>query len=536
MTLTVNMASKDTLLMTTSGGSYVDEITHKQFSAGSNDSLKTVISPGATRASLTPMTTFAAARAQALAASGDPLSDSVAISYAAVARQYNLTSIADLYPEIADVPPDQQVETASYESRQLGLELAGFDQEAGTLGVTDFGLTDAVAEDMSDGDLDGKDGAQPVLVDGTAPLPADATTKGLQAGIDSFSASPANVTKLASPQIALEAPHIDLTATGGLALYVWTSVLPAFLDGAPATAPISSRGGTPPITCVVEDGQLPAGFTLLSDCSVHYDGRSVLGAGHMLVSAAFTVRMSDASKPMQSVTAELRITVLTKPPTIFPQPGKCAVAGQPCTTLVATATGGVPPYMFYEQGGPLGMFMETLDTTRTSHPDLGDLQGNQGWLYDRSIAPALAATREGVYSFKVCVVDDVGFETCAPTTLTVGPGPSPSETTESPPPGAPNNLPPGFPTDLPGGDYDMAICINGAACTDMGTVSLSAGDASALDQSLSSAVASVRAGCDDCTVQYTAFNGQEFDIIITGYMGVGERIKYSAEIRITKVR
>ena len=97
-------------------------------------------------------------------------------------------------------------------------------------------------------------------------------------------------------------------------------------------------------------------------------------------------------------------------------------------------------------------------------------------------------------------------------------------------------MPPGFPTDLPAGTYDMAICINGAPCTDMGTVDLSGTDVADLDQSLSSAVASVRAGCDDCTVQYTAFNGQEFDIIITGYMGVGERIKYSAEIRITKVR
>jgi hypothetical protein len=310
--------------------------------------------------------------------------------------------------------------------------------------VSDFALIDAIAQDQSDGMLDGSDGSAPVLITPSVDLPADATTIQLENGLQSFAASPANLTNLpVLPSIALRAPSIDLT--GGHAFYALTTALPAFIDGVIANTPIVARGATGQTTCVLAGGQLPMGFTLAADCHVHYDGTPTLGSSSMEISGPFSVTMADSSTPAQTVTVELHITVITPPPVIHPHDGVCPLAGQPCDVFVATADGGVGPYSFYAEnadflGGqyPLGFFMKTIDSR--SHikpaPRLGNLSGDQGWMYDLAKAPALEATRAGSYTFQVCVVDSVGFEACSgdtSPTITVPPGPTP---TPAPTPGS----------------------------------------------------------------------------------------------------
>ena len=404
MTASASRHPKDTLLLTTSGGSYVDEISHESVSAGPNDSLKTVLVPGANYAALTPLTTFATARAQSLAASGNSLSDSIAVSYAAVARQFNLETITDVAPATADNPQDVQVSGRT--ARQMGMILAGLDEEASSLSVSDFGFTNALAQDLSDGTFDGKEGATQITIGDPGPLPPDAATMKLQEAISRFTASPINASHLPMPQVSQQAASIDLSPG---VLFVSSPGLPAFIDGEPASASIGSGGGKTPITCALASGQMPAGFSLSPDCTIQYDGTLVLGTSVERITAPFTVDMSDSSQPVQSVSFDLRITIIARPPVIAVADGKCPQVRKPCSITIATATGGTRPYYFIGEFGygskPLGMFIQLN----------GVLSGS----------PATA----GSYTFDVCVVDLVGAENCAATTVVVAGAPSPSSVT-----------------------------------------------------------------------------------------------------------
>lgn len=302
---TVSRGGHDTLLVVTSGGSYVDEITKQTMTASVHDALRTVLSSAASYASLTPLTTMATARALVLAAHGDSVRDAVAVSYTAMARAYSLPSLADLYPTSADIPPEQQAQVSDFRSRQLGLVLAGLDQVAHNLGVSDFALTAALAQDASDGLLDGRADGRPVMIAPSIPLPDDAANRQLQRAMDGFAASPANQTHLPAPLIALQAPRIE--PSGLLGFYVWTTALPAFVNGSPAVAPIQASGGAQPYSCALVGGSLPPHFGLSpDDCTVHYDGTPVLGPSRLRIGPALVIRASDSSAPPQTSPRRVR--------------------------------------------------------------------------------------------------------------------------------------------------------------------------------------------------------------------------------------
>jgi hypothetical protein len=447
------------LLLRSSGGSYVDEISGQSISAGPNDSLSAILSAAipATDAasapageeptslepltSLTPLSTFATQRAQVLIGAGDPIDDSILVSYGAVARQYDLASLTDVYPDIANLALDAQPEGPLYASRQLGLILAGLDQEANTLGVSEFALTGAIAQDISDGDLDGQIGSSPIMVNGTVQLPADATSAKLQAGINIVGASVSNLTYLPTPELSpwVSSPIVLLRGLGDIGVYVWNPSLPAFVDGHAGVSAIQTGGGSGQVTCVLADGELPAHFWL-SDCQIHYGGVPVLMSGHAWTSSPFSVKVSDTSMPSQSTTAIFQISVIVGPPEIKTENHECPPAGQPCSVRVATARGGVSPYVFFASsyvGGryPLGMFMKTINSGGTMKtPALGDLGGDEGWMYDLSLAPSISATRAGKYSFEVCAVDYDGFAACDKAAIIVPPALTPSPALSTPPP------------------------------------------------------------------------------------------------------
>ncbi len=553
---TVARHPRDSLLAITSGGSYVDEVTHKSSAAGPRDSLRTVLNPGATYASLTPLTTWATARAITLAADGAPLDAAIAVSDATVAREFDLPSISDIYPEIADLPPAQQVEPATYQSRQLGLELAGLDLEANGLGVTPFALSDALTRDLAnDGVFNGRDGQAPISMDASPGLPAgggpllppDAPTDDLQKAMQEFDASPANKTKLGTPPIDLQAPQIDLAHNGTYGMYIWTTILPAFIDGSRASAPISAAGGTRDYHCSLADGTPPLAFALTSDCHVQYDGSPILNGSRLWISQPLTIRMSDSSTPPQSVTFELHITVTTPPPAISPRNVTCPPEGQPCTVLVATASGGVPPYTFYwadTPAIPFGWQIKTIDSTCSgslcSNPHtstFGDLQGTQGWASNSHHTPDWVATRAPGFDAEVCVVDDAGLETCGGNTkVTIPPAPTPTpRATATQRAAPPANLPRGFPTNLPGGTYDITICTGPLGCVSGSGQDVGAFDASDLPQALTRVLSEVCTGVKCIATTYTPFDGSEFVVTTTLQGNPFSGPELGSTIRVTKV-
>lgn len=506
-------SSADALLVVTAGGVTTDIVNRQTLRAGRSDVLRTFVASGQNEADLTPLTTFAAARVTVLTAAGQPLGPAMGMSAAAVAREYNLETITAMPAAVVDSSADVQV--SGRQAREVGLVLAGIDQEAHNLGVTDMALTAALARDLSDGLFDGKDGQTPILIDGSVPLPATAATTTLQDALNTFAASPLNATHVGAPQIALRAPRLDLNTAG--MLYTSSAALPAWIENQFGSVTIGASGGTPPYTCALARGSLPAGFNLNANCTI--SGRTGLGTSVERIVGPFTVAITDSSAPPQSVTLDLWITIVQKPPTITVVDGNCPHEKQPCTVTVATAKGGTPPYRFgYGPNGfsPLGMFWNMRGG--------GILTGK----------PAKA----GTYTFDVCVVDLVGASSCASTTITVGdavsPTPPPTEMSTAPPsapPAASPHQPAGFPTNLPAGDYRLDIYSNSYGVTShifMGNASISADDASALSQAIAQVASTYRSQCPACTVSYTPFNGAAFDLVIA-------TDGYEVRLRITKI-
>jgi hypothetical protein len=232
------------------------------------------------------LSTFATARDTALVDSG-AVGVATDLTFATIATDYGLESLTDVYPEIADTAPVDQFVTPDFESMELGLDLAGLDEEAKTLGVDDFSLTDAVANDISDGNLDGKDQGAPVAITPDVPLPSDANTSLLQAGINTFAASKANLTALLAPEVASQMGPLSPNTSG---FYAVANGLPFFTDGASAVVQlISASGGTAPYLCTLTGGGLLSHFTL-HGCQLQYDGTRILGSGSIATSSPFTVQ------------------------------------------------------------------------------------------------------------------------------------------------------------------------------------------------------------------------------------------------------
>ncbi len=507
-TITVRSAPTDTLVVTTSGGTYVDEITGATVTAGPHNSLRAVVPARQERASVTPLTTMVAARTLALAGAGQPLSTALTMSSDSIARQYGLPATETIAPTIASDPQD--VETTDRDCRDYGLVLGGLDQEASSLKVSDFDLTDALTEDITDGNLDGMDADTPVSLSASATLPADAGTTGLQDGIDSFASSPRNLTHLPAPQVSLQPSPLELNGAG---FYVSSPALPAWVEGQAGSARIGATGGTPPYHCMLKAGSvLPAGFALSSGCELTGVAPS-LGSSLTTITPPFTVVVFDSSDPSASVEIELSITIVQPSPTVTGLDADCPAATTACSATVATVSGGTPPYYFQ------------LNSFANGAPPLGMTLGLDGTL---SGTPAAA----GTYSFGVCAIDLGGNSACDTATVTVGPAPTtaPQEA-----------LPSGFPTNLPSGTYEISVCASYVGCVGGQEYQLSdddlAGLNSELEQSIDAAASECNAaGGSSCTVSYTPFNGQYFSAIVNvETCSDGSCSSAQIEFRVTKI-
>jgi hypothetical protein len=393
------------ILAEATGGSYVDEVTGATITLAPSDSLTALLCAETTQASITPLTHMAATRARALAATGTPIATACTSSNIGTAQQFMIGDIIKTLAISANNPT--QVLTATTEQRAYGIVMAGIVQEAQTLGVRAFDLVNALATDMTDGIMDGKNGSNsitiPKISGGTIPLTASMGTTDLQAAINQFIASTNNKTNLSTKSISPQLVQVGSNVAG--AFYPTLTALPAFVSGTSMNVPITATGGTPPYICGVKSGALPAGFTLGDNCLLIAAPVPTLPSGtSMRVSPPFTVNIHDSATPPASKDIYLNIITAQPAPTIAPVNGTCEVK-KACNISVATASGGTPSYYFMS------------DTFVNGTPPLGTVVDLNGNLIG---TPTTADT----YKFGVCVVDSVGAKNCGTTSVTIKPAPT----------------------------------------------------------------------------------------------------------------
>lgn len=394
------------ILAEATGGSYIDEVSGTTVPLIASDTLTALLCTETSQTTITPLTHMAATRARALAAAGTSLTTACTSSNIGTAQQF---MIGDIIKTLAVSANNTiQVSTATREQRAYGIVMAGIVQEAQTLGVRAFDLVNALATDMADGVMDGKNGANsitiPKISSGSIPLTASMGTTDLQAAIDKFMLSTNNKTNLSTKPISLQPVQVGMNGAG--LFYTTSTVLPAWISGQNGSATLTATGGTPPYRCSVKQGStMPTGFSISSDCII--SGSSTLPSGTpMRITPPFTVTMSDSAVPPASKDMGLNITIVQPSPKIAPVNGTCE-QNKPCNITIATASGGTQPYYF------------TSDSFATGAPPMGTVVGT-GFSLVNGILTGTPTTT-GTYPFGICVVDQVGAEDCGRTSVTVNP-------------------------------------------------------------------------------------------------------------------
>ncbi|MFH0889929.1 MAG: hypothetical protein V1836_02170 [Candidatus Aenigmatarchaeota archaeon] len=383
------------LLVESSGGAYRDEVTGVQVQLSGNDVIHTVLPAGIRQAAVTPFTDMAASLATKWMQQGIPAGDAVTQANIAVAQQYQLQSILEIVPVAANDP--SAMKAANLDARKYSALLAGLDQEAKNMNVRAIDLAQALANDWSDGIVDGTANGNPITVNDLSGKPVQITAKtgldDLQTAANTFLAGANDATKLKKMDISLNPVRADTTFA------ITTTALPVWESGKAGAFTITASGGKPPYVWTLRQGStLPNGFTLSRDGIL--SGKSTLSLGTTKsISPPFVVIVSDSSSPPNTREIELRITIVQSAPQLTLRPAKCMV-GRACSVQVATASGGTPPYYFKS------------DTFRAGAPPMGMMIDLNGYL--------TGTTRvQGTHTYGVCVVDMVGASSCDTTDVTI---------------------------------------------------------------------------------------------------------------------
>jgi len=278
------------LLLEVTGGTYADEATGASVGVPGvpGSGLQAVISnitPGSPiTVQITPLTTLAAARAQALP--GGLTVTNIDAANSRVGTYFGGINILTTLP--IDPTVSGSAKGVAQASIDYGLVLAGMSEEAKTMQLSDaFDLVTAFVQDFSDGSFNGQAGAVAVQVEGT-PLDPSAGTTRLASAVSAFSASPLNKsggTVSASLVAFLADPPAAYTVGGTLSGLSGTLVLtdnnvdPLTLksDG-PFTFPTAIAVGSPYVvtvasqptgqTCSVASGSGTMGIEPVSDVTV----------------------------------------------------------------------------------------------------------------------------------------------------------------------------------------------------------------------------------------------------------------------------
>ena len=397
--VTLNPGPTGPILAEASGGFYIDEWTGVNTPLTPTDVLTAALPVGTTQASVNPVTHMAAIRAQVMAAGGIPLATAVNAANVGVAGLYNLPNIINILPapaNNADATP-----LATWIERTYGIIMGGIAQLAASLNVRAIDLGQALANDLSDGSLDGINGTAAIMVPtiggGQITLPATVYWD-LRKAINLFIVSNKNQTNLTEVQISSNPAPIGIGINTAGRFYITTTVLPAWTENTFGSAQLAVSGGVPPYQCSLKAGSLPDGFSL-TGCVISGTPSLLAGGSTMTITTPFTVTITDSSIPQVSADIELRITILRAPPTLAPIQGRCIV-NVLCKTRVASADGGNPPYYF------------THDTFANNPPPLGTVILTSGELSG-------TIKTEGTYNFRICVADLIGEFSCGTTSVVV---------------------------------------------------------------------------------------------------------------------
>jgi hypothetical protein len=161
--------------------------------------------------------------------------NAVTFAKSVLGQQYGI-SVTDLgsNPPLSASNPQPNA-APSLNQKQAGVLMAGLAQRADTLQVRTIDLIKALAEDYSDGKLDGKNGSasisMPKIGGGSVPLTPTTGLADLQTSIGTFLASGRNSSGLTTmPPIASQPIAIPALNTAGLE-FVKSDMVPAFTTG-----------------------------------------------------------------------------------------------------------------------------------------------------------------------------------------------------------------------------------------------------------------------------------------------------------------
>jgi hypothetical protein len=397
--VTLNPGPTTPVLAEATGGYYVDEWTDVKTVLTPTDVLTAALPVGTQRATVNPATHMAATRARVMAAEGIPLETAVDEANIGVARLFNIPSTINTLPAPAN--NEEQLFTATWIERTYGIILGGIAQLAAGLNVRAIDLGEALALDLSDGVLDGRNGTANIMVPtiGGGQITLPATVLGdLDNAINLFVVSDINKTNLTMVQISRNPVPIGIGINTAARFYITTTVLPAWTEITFGSAQLAVSGGEPPYFCSLKASSLPTGFSL-NGCVISGTPPLLASGSTMAITAPFTVTITDSATPPISADVELRITIRSVGPTIIPVNGNCIV-NTLCKTIVALADGGASPWYF------------THDTFANNPPPLGTVILTSGELSG-------TIKTEGTYNFRICVVDQIGEFSCGTTSVIV---------------------------------------------------------------------------------------------------------------------
>jgi hypothetical protein len=159
-----------------------------------------------------------------------------------------------------------------------------------------------------------------------------------------------------------------------------------------ASYTVTAQGGSQPLAWSVKSGVLPEGFALSKDGII--SGRYILPSDvSKKIFPEFTLEVKDQLN--QTKTVILSITVVPEAPKITTVSPSTLTVGESYDEVIATASGGIPPYKFGNEtaSGPIPIGMQITAV------------GNQAHLVGSPKA-------KGNFSFRVCVIDSTGTSKC----------------------------------------------------------------------------------------------------------------------------